>query len=113
MDADDFRAGGGGCVSGERPGGGTPAAVAGPDGLASGGALAFSPERMSFGQAVAVVRREWIAHAMRKHGGNKTRVARELDVDRKTLNSMIARLGMRPGLPSGNAPDAQSGSGGN
>lgn len=63
-------------------------------GVPGGPAPEFSPEQLSFGKAVAVVQREWIAHAMKKHGGNKTKVAEELGIDRKTLSSMIERLGM-------------------
>ena len=55
---------------------------------------AFSPEQLSLGDAVSAVQREWIAHALTKHGGNKTKAAEELGVDRKTLHSMIERLGL-------------------
>lgn len=64
------------------------------EGVPWGAAPGFSPDRLGFDQAVAIVRREWIAHAMKKHRGIKTRVAEELGVDRKTLNSMIKRLGL-------------------
>ena len=60
----------------------------------AGAAPAFSPEQMRFDQAVAAVQREWIAHALKKHGGNKTKAAEELGMDRKTLNAMIERLGL-------------------
>lgn len=42
-----------------------------------------------------LVQRIFLVHKMTVHGGNVTRAAIELDVDRRTLVALLARLGVR------------------
>jgi DNA-binding NtrC family response regulator len=52
------------------------------------------PPRETLAQAMEALERAWIAAALRRSGGVKTRAAAELGIDERVLRYKLSRLGM-------------------